>query len=98
MLADELEKLEKNDALIRCKTGEMWFLGSGGVQIIPSPGSRHFQMKKARSGHWMLPINKFKKDAKTAHSVLSTIAENPEGPNDVHEAASSSQEAWPHGQ
>jgi len=69
-----IQKLEALDALIRCKTGEMWFLGKGGVQITPSPGSRHFQMKKARSGHWMLPLNKFKPKAKTANSTLPTAS------------------------
>ena len=68
-----IQSLERNDALIRCKTGEIWFLGRGGVKIEPSPGSRHFQMRKARSGHWLLPISKFSsKGAKSAGITLTT--------------------------
>ena len=74
-----IKSLKANDALIRCKTGEIWFLGSGGVKIEASPGSRHFQMKEAASGHWMIPINKFssKKVAKQSGMVLNT--EPPQG-------------------
>ena len=59
-----IRSLKKCDALIRCKTGEIWFLGKGGVDITPSPGSRCFQMKEAPSGHWMIPISHFRADAK----------------------------------
>ena len=54
-----LQSLARNDALIRCRTGDLWFLGGDGVEITPSPGTRHFQMRKSRSGHWMLPISRF---------------------------------------
>ena len=67
-----IQSLERSDALIRCKTGEIWFLGQGGVKIEPSPGSRHFQMKKARSGHWMIPINRFTNNAPSKGMVLPT--------------------------
>ena len=33
-----IRSLKDNDALMRCKTGEIWFLGPGGVKIEPSPG------------------------------------------------------------
>ena len=69
-----IQSLERNDALIRCKTGEIWFLGQGGVHIQPSPGSRHFQMKKARSGHWMIPISRFTKNAPSKGMTLATAA------------------------
>ena len=70
-----IQSLERNDALIRCKTGEIWFLGQGGVKLEPSPGSRHFQMRKARSGHWLLPISKFSsKGARSAGITLTTSA------------------------
>ena len=59
-----IRSLKKCDALIRCKTGEIWFLGKGGAEIKPSPGSRCFQMKEAPSGHWMIPISHFRADAK----------------------------------
>ena len=58
-----IRSLKKCDALIRCKTGEIWFLGKGGVEVKPSPGSRCFQMKEAPSGHWMIPISHFRTDA-----------------------------------
>ena len=64
--------LERNDALIRCKTGEMWFLGPGGAEIKASPGSRHFQMRKAKSGHWMLPISRFNQAASSGGITLNT--------------------------
>ena len=41
-----IRRLEAENALIRCQTGEIWFLGPGGVEIKASPGSKHFQMKK----------------------------------------------------
>ena len=68
--------LERNDALIRCKTGEMWFLGPGGCEIKPSPGSRHFQMRKAKSGHWMLPISRFSSQAASSGITLTTEEAN----------------------
>ena len=67
-----IKSLKRNDALIRCKTGEMWFLGPGGVEIKTSPGSRHFQMKEAASGHWLLPINKFSANAKSGGITLAS--------------------------
>ena len=46
-----IKHLKREDALIRCSTGEMWFLGAGGVELQCSPGTKHFQMKEARGGH-----------------------------------------------
>ena len=66
-----IDSLEKYDALIRCRTGEMWFLGPGGVDIKASPGSRQFQMRKAQSGHWLLPISKFKKNAEIHQTKIA---------------------------
>ena len=54
-----IKSLKMEDALIRCKTGEMWFLGQGGVDIRVSPGTKHFQMKEAPGGHCMLPVSTF---------------------------------------
>ena len=54
-----IKTLKAKDALIRCSTGEMWFLGKGGVDIRVSPGSKHFQMKESPGGHWMLPVAAF---------------------------------------
>ena len=52
----------------------MWFLGRGGADIKPSPGSRHFQMRKAKSGHWMLPISRFSNTASSGGITLNTEA------------------------
>ena len=52
-----IKALKAYDAVIRCSTGEMWFLGSGGMKMELSPGTRHFQMKQAPGGHWMLPVS-----------------------------------------
>ena len=75
-----IQSLKRNDALIRCSTGEMWFLGKGGVEINASPGSKHFQMKLAPSGHWLLPINKFQKgdQVRSAGLTLTTETANDE--------------------
>ena len=54
-----IKALKFEDALIRCSTGEMWFLGAGGVELKVSPGTRHFQMREAPGGHWMLPVSQF---------------------------------------
>ena len=54
-----IKALKKEDALIRCSTGEMWFLGRGGIDMKFSPGTRHFQMREAPGGHWMLPVSQF---------------------------------------
>ena len=62
--------LERLDALIRVRTGEMWFLGAGGVKMDFSPGTRHFQMVKAPSGHWFLPVSKFSDKAKKTNLNL----------------------------
>ena len=56
-----IKALKAKGALVRCKTGEMWWLGPGGAEINISPGSRHFQMKEAPSGHWLLPISAFRR-------------------------------------
>ena len=34
-----IKHLKKEEALIRCRTGEMWFWGQGGVEIKASPGT-----------------------------------------------------------
>ena len=54
-----IKALKHEDALIRCSTGEMWFLGRGGMDMKVSPGIRHFQMREALGGHWMLPVSQF---------------------------------------
>ena len=81
-----IKSRKRNDALIRCKTGEMWFLGKGGVKIEPSPGSKHFQMKQSNGGHWLLPINRFSNKPVHSGIVLATTDES-----DLPEHSSSDQ-------
>ena len=46
--------------------------GSGGVEVQASPGSRQFQMKKASSGHWMIPVSHFGKQQQSCGITLTT--------------------------
>ena len=68
-----IQSLGRNDALIRCSTGEIWFLGPGGAKIEASPGSKHFQMLKAKSGHWQIPISRFRREQDGEPSKTSNI-------------------------
>ena len=54
-----IDALRRMDALIRCRTGEMWFLGEKGCDITPKGKHVHLQMKKGKSGHWYLPSGRF---------------------------------------
>eukprot|EP00973_Karenia_brevis_P048214 6692369-Karenia_brevis.AAC.1 len=58
-----IRSLRRSGALVRCKTGGIWFLGKGGVGIKPSPGSKHAQQIDARSCHWLTPFNRFSNNA-----------------------------------
>ena len=78
-----IQSLERNNALIRCRTGEIYFLGEGGADIKASPGSRHFQMKKGKTGHWMLPISNFSDQHKKAGIVLNTSSQSANSTADV---------------
>ena len=54
-----IDALRRMDAVIRCRTGEMWFLGEKGCDIQPKGKHVHLQMKKGKSGHWYLPAGRF---------------------------------------
>ena len=54
-----IDSLRKMNAIIRCNTGEMWFLDDAGCDIRPKGNHVHLQMKKGRSGHWYLPVGRF---------------------------------------
>ena len=69
-----IDALKRMDALIRCKTGDMLFLGKGGVKLEVSPGTKHFQMVEAMSGHWLLPVHNFDKKAVKTDMCLQTEA------------------------
>ena len=49
--------------------------------IQASPGSRHFQMNKSKSGHWQIPISRFrrKQDGKTSNMVVATEKTDKDG-------------------
>ena len=87
-----IDSMKHNDVLYRCKTGEIWFLGKGGVKIEPSPGSRHFQMKESKSGHWMIPICRFRRDPKDHRTTQTTMTTTETRPP-TH-GGSSSSSSW----
>ena len=67
-----IKALRRNNALIECRTGKIWFLGEGGAEITPSPGSRCFQQVMGPSGHWLLPVHRFHSGAKSKNIALMT--------------------------
>ena len=73
-----INSLEKMNAIIRCSTGEMWFLDDAGVDIRPKGKFVHLQMQKGSSGHWYLPVGRFS-DAMEKMSVghLATTTGDP---------------------
>ena len=68
-----IQSLKRNNALIMCRTGEIWFLGEGGAEVKLAPGSRHFQMVEAPSGHWLLPVSRFSATAQSNGVALITV-------------------------
>ena len=54
-----IDSLERLNAVISCRTGEMWFMDDAGCTIKPKGDSVHLQMKKSRTGHWYLPVGRF---------------------------------------
>jgi hypothetical protein len=62
-------------AIIDTVNSELILCGPGGCQLIPSPGSERFKLKRAPSGHLLLPVSDFKRAvAKTANSHNADIA------------------------
>ena len=57
-----INSLDKMNAVIRCRTGEIWFLGEDGCDIKPKGRHVHLQMKKGRTGHWYLPVGRFSEE------------------------------------
>ena len=56
-----LDSLSKQNAIINCKSGEIWFTDKQGCDIKPRGTHVHMQMVKSRHGdHWYLPIGRFK--------------------------------------
>ena len=56
-----IDSLSKQNAVIRCRTGEIWFMDSAGCDIKPKGNHVHLQMVKSKSGsgHWFLPVGRF---------------------------------------
>ena len=54
-----INSLEKMNAVIRCGTGEIWFMDEKGCDIRPRGNHIHLQMEKGSSGHWFLPVGRF---------------------------------------
>ena len=54
-----IRSLEKMNAVIRCRTGEIYFLGDEGCEIKPCENHVHIQMKRNHIGHWCIPIGRF---------------------------------------
>ena len=54
-----INSLEKMNAVIRCRTGELWFFVDAGCDIKPKGHHIHLQMEKGSSGHWYLPVGRF---------------------------------------
>ena len=54
-----MNSLAEHNAVIRCRTGEIWFTDSSGCDIKPKGNHVHLQMKRAASGHWYLPVGRF---------------------------------------
>ena len=72
-----IDSLKKHNAVIRCRTGEIWFLDNADVKIQPQGTYVHCQMKQARSGHWFLPVGRFNEAMmKMEHGHLHTIPDS----------------------
>ena len=54
-----INSLEKMNAVIKCGTGEIWFMDERGCDIKPRGKHLHLQMQKGSSGHWFLPVGRF---------------------------------------
>ena len=80
-----IRSLRRNDALIRCKTEELWFLVPGGAKIEASPGSRHHQMRMPTSGHWMLKTNNFTEEPTSSGMVVDSSKVSKEEERDADE-------------
>ena len=54
-----MDSLSARNAVIRCKTGEIWLMDKKGCDIKPKGNHVHLRLVKARSGHWYLPVGRF---------------------------------------
>ena len=54
-----IDSPSKHNAVIRCGTGEIWFMGEKDCDIKPKGDHVHLQMKRMKSGHWFLPVGRY---------------------------------------
>ena len=58
-----ITSFSKYDVIQRTRTGELWMCGEGENNqanvTITGPNVRKFQQRRAKSGHWLLPISRF---------------------------------------
>ena len=77
-----MNSLAEHNAVIRCRTGEIWFMDKEGCDIKPKGNHVHLQMVKAKSGHCYLPVGRFndvtsKFGAATTNGHLATVSDTP---------------------
>ena len=84
-----IKSLERLHAVIRCRAGEIWFLGGEGCEIKPKGHHVHLQMKKGFTGRWYLPVGRFSDDTtKMGHLAIAAVA-----PANENQSSSSSSAA-----
>ena len=54
-----MDSLSRQNAVVRCRTGEIYFMDDAGCDITPKGEHVHCQMKQTGSGHWYLPIGRY---------------------------------------
>ena len=63
------------NAVIKCNTGEVWFMDDKGVDVKPKGDSAQRKMRRARSGHWFLPVGRYQETMTNlgyGHMVVKT--------------------------
>ena len=73
-----MDSLGRQHAFIPSRTGDSGFLGDEGCDIAPTGKHVHMQMKRARFGHWYVPVGRFS-DAMTKleHRHLAIVSDTP---------------------
>ena len=68
-----LDSLAEHNAVIQCRTGEIWFTDERGCDIKPRGAHVHMQMVKSRHGnHWYIPIGRFNETMTQLGETLSS--------------------------
>ena len=72
-----LDSLIAKRAIIDCANQEIILCGPGGCKIEPSPGSERLKLKRAPSGHLLLPVSEFRRinaGSTSRHADLTLLA------------------------